>query len=81
MGSVLSRASGFWGGLTGPSRRLIIAAAAIFLIGIVLLMRFTGQVEYATLSSGVEARDAAAITAELDAQGISYRLTDGGTTI
>lgn len=81
MGSVLSRATGFWGGLTGPSRRLIIAAAAIFLVGIVLLMRFTGQTEYAVLASSVDARDASAITAELGGLGVPYRLADGGTTI
>lgn len=81
MGSLFSRAMGFWGGLTGPSRRLIIGAGAIFLVGIFLLMRFTGQVEYATLTSGVDARDASAITAELDALGVTYRLAEGGGTI
>lgn len=81
MGAVFSRVTGFWSGLTGPSRRLIIAAAAIFLVGVFLLMRLTGQVEYATLTSGVDARDASAITTELDALGVTYRLANGGTSI
>jgi flagellar M-ring protein FliF len=81
MGALLTKLTGFWGGLTTPARRLIVAAGVIFLVGVVLLARFTGQVEYATLTSGVSERDAAAITAELDSLGVAYRLSDGGGTI
>ncbi len=81
MGSVVSRVTGFWGGLTGPAKRLIIAAAVIFLVGVFVLMRFTGQTSYATLASSLEAGDASAITTELDAIGVPYRLTDAGATI
>lgn len=81
MGGVLTRVTGFWGGLTGPSKRLIIAAVVIFLVGIVVLMRFAGQVEYATLASSLNERDAAAITTELDTLGVTYRLANGGTSI
>jgi flagellar M-ring protein FliF len=81
MGALFTKVKGFWGGLTTPSKRLIVAAGVIFLVGVFVLMRFTGQVEYATLASGVAERDAAAITSELDSLGVTYRLADGGTTI
>lgn len=81
MGSVVARVTGFWGGLTGPSRRLIIAAAAIFLVAVFVLMRFTGQTSYATLASSLEPRDASAITTELDTLGVPYKLTNGGSAI
>lgn len=81
MGSAVSRITGFWGGLTTPSKRLIIGAVVIFVIGIALLMRFTGQTTYATLASSVEPRDASAITTELDSLGVPYRLAAGGSTI
>lgn len=81
MSSVVSRIKGFWGGLTTPSKRLIIGAVVIFVIGVALLMRFTGQTTYATLASSVDPRDASAITAELDSMGVTYRLAAGGSTI
>lgn len=77
----LSRATGFWEGLTGPSRRLLIGAVAIFVVGILILMKFSGQDSYSTLASSASASDASAITKQLDSLGVRYRLTDGGTTV
>lgn len=77
----LSNITGFWEGLTGPSRRLLIGAVAIFMVGIFLLMRFSGQDSYATIASAGSAADTAAITKELDSLGIRYKLADGGTTV
>ena len=77
----LSRVTGFWEGLTGPSRRLIVGAVLIFVVGIILLMKFSGQTSYATLVSSASADDAAAITSQLNDSGIRYKLTDGGTTV
>ena len=81
MGSAVGRATAFWGGLTGPSRRLLIGAVLIFAVGVVLLMRFSGQTEYATLAGSATAADAAAITKQLDELGVPYRLRDGGSTV
>jgi len=77
----LGNVTGFWEGLTGPSRRLIIGAAAIFLVGVVLLMKLSGSTSYATLATPSSAGDAAAITKQLDQLGIKYKLTGAGTTI
>ena len=54
MGGV-SRVAGFWEGLTGPSRRLIVGAVLLFVVGIFLLMRFSGQTSYATLVTSASA--------------------------
>ncbi len=77
----LGNVTGFWEGLTGPSRRLLIGAVVIFIVGIFMLMRFSGQDSYATLSTSTSAADASAITKQLDTLGIRYKLTDGGSTV
>jgi flagellar M-ring protein FliF len=71
----------FWSGLAGPSRRLIIGAAVALTVGLLLLMRISGSASYATVATTENPRDAAAVTKELDSQGIAYRLRDGGTTV
>ncbi len=77
----LGRVTGFWEGLTGPSRRLLVGAVVIFIIGILALMRFSGQESYATLATPASSSDAAAITTQLDELGIRYRLTEGGSAV
>ncbi len=77
----LGKATSFWSGLSGPGRRLIIGAAVIFAVGLFLLMRLSGATDYATLATTQTTADAAAITQELNAQGIPFRTRDGGTTI
>ena len=77
----LGSVTGFWEGLTGPSRRLLIGAVAIFVVGILILMRFSGQDSYATLATSSSASDASAITKQLDSLGVRYRLTNGGSTV
>jgi flagellar M-ring protein FliF len=81
VGSALSRVSGFWTGLTGPAKRLLVGAVVIFVVGLFLLMRFTGHTSYSTLATGAGASDAAAITSQLTELGIPYKLTDGGSTV
>lgn len=80
MGS-LSRVTGFWEGLTGPSRRLIVGAVLIFVVGMFLLWRFSGQTSYSNLVTSATADDAAAITSQLQDKGIPYKLSDGGSTV
>lgn len=77
----LRKITDFWSGLAGPARRLIIGAAAIFVVGLFLLMRLSGQTSYVALVSGASSQDASAITKQLSTAGISYRLTDGGATV
>jgi flagellar M-ring protein FliF len=77
----LTKATGFWGGLTGPARRLLIGAVLIFAVGVFVLMRFAGATSYSTLTTASSASDASAVTKQLDEMGIRYKLADGGTTI
>lgn len=77
----LGRVTGFWEGLTGPSRRLLVAAVVIFVVGILALMRFSGQESWSSLATSASASDAAAITDQLDELGVRYRLADGGSTV
>lgn len=81
MGARLSRFTGFWNGLTGPSRRLIVSAAVIFFIGLVVLWRISGSVAYSNLATGVDPQNAASITTKLADSGIAYKLADGGATV
>jgi flagellar M-ring protein FliF len=81
MGARLSRFTGFWNGLTGPSRRLIVSAAVIFFVGLVILWRMSGSIAYANLTSGVDPQDAASITTKLTDAGIPYKLSNGGGTV
>ena len=49
----LRSATDFWAGLAGPSRRLLIGAVVIFIVGLFLLMRVSGKVEYSTVATNV----------------------------
>lgn len=76
-----TRATEFWGGMSGPARRLIIGAGVIFLIGVVLLMRFSGEQSWATVATETNAGDAAEVTQELQDQGITFRTQNGGVVV
>jgi flagellar M-ring protein FliF len=80
MGAV-ARLAGFWNALAGPSRRLIITAVIVFVVGLGLLFKFSGSAAYSSLVTGVTPQDAAALTAKLRDAGIPYKLADGGTTV
>jgi flagellar M-ring protein FliF len=81
MGAALARITSIWNGLAGPSRRLIVSAAVIFLVALVVLWRLSGSVAYSNLVTGADPKDAAAITAKLRDAGIPYRLADAGATV
>jgi flagellar M-ring protein FliF len=81
MGAAIGRVSGFWNGLAGPSRRLIIGAVLIFVVGLVVLWQLSGSAAYSNLVTGADPSDAAAITKQLDSAGIGYKLSDGGATV
>jgi flagellar M-ring protein FliF len=75
----LSTVTSFWSGLAAPGRRLIIGAVVIFAVGLYLLFQLSGKTDYATLATASSAADAAAITQELQAAGVPYRIADGTT--
>lgn len=70
-----------WDGMSGPRRALAIAAA----LGTVLACAGVGwwatRTDYQVLFAGLAVEDAGAITGRLQAKGVPYNLTAGGTTI
>lgn len=81
MGRHLRKATDFWTGLASPSKRLIVTAAVILIAAMFLSMRFTGQVEYATLAKNVPTDQVAQIQKQLDAAGIKSQTADGASTV
>lgn len=77
----LRSATDFWAGLAGPSRRLLIGAVVIFIVGLFLLMRVSGKVEYSTVATNVPLNQVQAMQKELDAAGIPNRTANGATAI
>lgn len=65
-----------------PWQRFVGIGAVVSLIGLVTVMSlWAREPEYALLYRNLSERDAAAIVADLDAQGIRYQLLGNGTTI
>lgn len=57
------------------------AAVVALLVGAILFTGWAGKPTYAPLYTQLESSDAAAITEKLSADGVSYRLADGGSTV
>src|SRR5207302_357050 len=70
-----------WGS-TPPARRagfvILVASCSAAIIGVGF---WAAQPDYKALYSSLSVEDAGAITAKLQAQGVSYRLSAGGSTI
>lgn len=71
----------FWTNLS-PIAKWIYGATAVVLLAVVGGVGFwSTQTDYAVLVSGLKAEDAGEITKKLDADRVSYKLTNDGTTI
>ncbi|WP_370327635.1 flagellar basal-body MS-ring/collar protein FliF [Euzebya sp.] len=81
LGSAREKAEGFLSGFTTGQKAITILAVAGLVVAGMFFMRWVSQPSMAPLFSDVDASAAAAITDELDAQGVAYELTDGGRTI
>lgn len=68
-------------GFTLGQKAMMVVAAVGVVLGVSLFTRSGGGAPMAPLFSGLEATDASAITAGLDAQGVTYELADGGRTV
>jgi flagellar M-ring protein FliF len=65
---------------TGQKTTTVLAVVALLVAGM-FFMRWVSQPSMVPLFSNLSMADAAAITTELDTQGTSYQLADGGRTI
>lgn len=66
---------------TVAQRTIAIIGVAVLVVGAIALGAWFTRSQYSPLFSGLSGTDASAIVDQLDADSISYQLTDGGTTI
>ena len=66
---------------TVGQRTIAIIGVAVLVVGAVALGAWFTRSTYSPLFSGLSGSDASAIVDQLDADGVSYQLTDGGQTI
>ena len=65
-----------------PSQLVIIAMLGVVsLVAAVAFLRWASAPTYTVLLAGLEAEDAAAVTAQLDTDGVPYQLEAGGATV
>lgn len=64
---------------TLAQRTLVIIGVAVLVMGIVALYSWVGRPEMKKLFTGVSAKDASAITKQLETDGIAYEVDDDGT--
>jgi flagellar M-ring protein FliF len=72
--------TGFLGFTAGQKAVAVIGTAALLLAGF-MVFRWAAAPSYAPLFSNLASADASAVIEELDAQGIPYKLSNGGNTI
>jgi flagellar M-ring protein FliF len=66
---------------TVGQRTVAIIGVAVLVVGAIALGAWFTRSTYSPLFSGLSGSDASAIVDQLDADGVSYQLTDGGQTI
>jgi len=79
--TVTTRVRTFADGFTNGQRAVVVVAVLGLLFGAYALTRYLAQPDWAPLYGGLSGEDASAITAQLEADGVAYQLSDGGTSI
>ncbi|MFP4513425.1 MAG: flagellar basal-body MS-ring/collar protein FliF [Acidimicrobiales bacterium] len=79
--SLKDRASALNATYTKGQKALMAGAVVAVFAGVFLFTRLAGEGEYAALYTNLEPGDAAAVTEQLSAEGIPYRLADAGSTV
>lgn len=75
------RAKRTFDGFTRGQKTMLGLAGVAVVVGVVLLTRWSSEPSWSTLYSNLPPSEAAAVTQGLDAQGVKYQLTGGGSTI
>jgi flagellar M-ring protein FliF len=81
MTQVTDRAKGFMEGFTSGQRSVVIVAAIALLMAAFALSRWVSQPSWTVLYGNLSGADASAVVEQLNADGIKYKLSDGGSTI
>ncbi|SHN56538.1 flagellar basal-body MS-ring/collar protein FliF [Desulfovibrio litoralis] len=79
--TVLEQLKNFWSRFTTSQRFLISFLAVAFVVAFAALVWWVGQPDYQVLYSNLAQEDAGRIVKVLQAEKVSYRLENGGTTI
>ena len=77
----VERLRSIWDNLTNVQRGLVIAGAVLVLALVIYAFVGGQEPDYATLYTGLDEADAAAVVDELKALAVPYRLAQGGTAI
>lgn len=65
-----------------PAQLVIIGLlSALGVTGVVFFMKWVSAPTYGVLLAGLDPKDAAAVTAKLQSDGVAYKLSSGGTTV
>src|SRR5262245_21266550 len=70
-----------WLGMSAARRAMLVATTVVCIALIAGVGYWAAQPDWHVLYSNLAAEDASAVTAKLQAQNISFRLANGGTTI
>ena len=76
-----ARAADLFGSYSTGQKVAAGAAVVAVVLGVFFMTRMAGAGKYAPLFTDLQTSDAAAITEQLDAEGIPYQLVGGGTSI
>jgi flagellar M-ring protein FliF len=79
--SSLERGKGMLAGFTAGQRAMLAVAAIGLVLGAVVVTRFAAQPTWSPLFSNLSGTDASAVVDQLKTQGVSYQLTNGGSTV
>src|SRR5690349_589109 len=77
----LTRTRDTFAAFTAGQKAVAVVGTAALLLAAFLVFRWVSAPTYAPLYSNLSGEDASAIVDELDAEGVSYELADGGSTI
>ena len=75
------RATSLFSGFTSGQKTVLGIAVVALVLGGYLFTKWAATPNYTPLFSNMAAGDAAAVTEQLAAQGVSYELADGGSTV
>ncbi|MEV5001593.1 flagellar basal-body MS-ring/collar protein FliF [Nocardioides sp. LML1-1-1.1] len=81
LSQALTRARDTFAAFTAGQKAVAVIGTAALLIAAFLVFRWVSAPTYAPLYSNLSGKDASAIVDELDAEGVSYELADGGNTV
>ncbi|KRC52616.1 MULTISPECIES: flagellar basal-body MS-ring/collar protein FliF [unclassified Nocardioides] len=77
----LTRTRDTFAAFTAGQKAVAVVGTAALLLAAFLVFRWVSAPTYAPLYSNLSGEDASAIVDELDAEGVSYELADGGSTV